>query len=141
MAFDFGLPAGFDSDYSDDEKSSETERLYALPLIPSSSQRILLVSSRLSYVAYTFGGTPLFMTLKEELEVFCRLSGQESRTRRERTCKTPQISIGAQPVWSICCRNARQLLKVLGPLQDGAQVAPKQIQEDVNIKTDRLLQS
>ncbi len=72
----------FDCDNDGEEKSSNTEGFDALPLIPSSSQGTLLVTSRLSYLARTFGGTPVSidqMTLNEGLEVLCRLSGRKSQ--------------------------------------------------------------
>jgi len=71
----------FDSDNDDEERSSNTEDFDALPLIPSSSQGTLLVTSRSWSLARTFGGTTVSidqMTLSEGMEVLCRLSRRKS---------------------------------------------------------------
>jgi len=71
----------FDSDNDGEERSTNAESFDALPFVPSSSQGTLLVTSRLSYLARTFGGTAVSvdqMTLHEGLEVLCRLSSRKS---------------------------------------------------------------
>lgn len=67
---------------SDNEREfSNSEIFDALPLLPSSSQGTLLLTSRSTYLARAFGGTSVCIdqtTLNEGLEVLCRLSGRKS---------------------------------------------------------------